>query len=348
MPNHMKQVNWIALPLLAAALAACGRSEPHAVAAARAPLHGAVYLVRDSVVPAVLDAVGVAAPVERAVVSTRLMGTVTEVNVHEGDTVRTGQVLARLDARELAAKETQSGAAIAEAEAVYRDAQTQAARMRALYADSAAPKAQLDAAETGLARAEAAVQAAHAGASELAAVSTYAVLRAPFAGVVTQRFVDPGAMAAPGAPLIAVENSARLRITVTAPPAAVRGIRRGMTLDASIEGVHAPAVVEGVVPNPDGSLYTVNALVDNRRHTFLPGSSATLALVQGTRHALLVPAAALVVQGDLTGVNVVTAGGTELRWVRSRPAADGRVEILSGLRAGERVLVESVTPESAS
>lgn len=347
MPN-MKQVTWIMLPLVAAGVAACGSSEPKAEAAARAPVHGAVYVVRDTVVPSRLDAFGVAAPVERATVSTRLMGTITEVDVHEGDTVRTGQVLARIDARDLAAKQAQTSAAITEAEAVYKDAQTQAARMRALYADSAAPKAQLDAAETGLARAEAAVNTAHAAAAEVEAVRTYAVLRAPFHGVVTQRFVDPGALAAPGAPIVAVENSSRLRISVTASPAAVHDVHRGMTLDATIEGVHTPAVVEGVVPNPDGSLYTVNALVDNRRHTFLPGSSASLALVQGTRHALFVPAAALFTQGDLTGVHVVTQSGSELRWVRTRAATDGRVEILSGLRPGERVLLETVTPETAS
>ena len=79
------------------------------------------------------------------------------------------------------------------------DAEVQAGRIRALYADSAATRAQLDQAETGLARADGrAWPAARGMAAELAATASYAEVRAPFAGVVTRRFVDPGSFAAPG------------------------------------------------------------------------------------------------------------------------------------------------------
>ena len=133
-----------------------------------------------------------AEPVRRATLSTRLSGAVTAVLVQEGARVRQGQVLARIDDRDLRARQTQVEAGIAEADAVHQDAQTQARRMQALYADSAATRVQLDAAETGLARAEAAERAARGAAQELEATRDYAEVRAPFAGVVTQRFVDPG------------------------------------------------------------------------------------------------------------------------------------------------------------
>ncbi|WP_434478449.1 biotin/lipoyl-binding protein [Gemmatimonas sp.] len=106
--------------------------------------------------------------------STKLMGTVTAVLVHEGDAVRSGQVLVQIDARDLNAKANQAAASIADAEAMQREAAAHAARFTALYNDSAATKAQYDAAQTGLARANAGLQAARAGASELEAVRSYA------------------------------------------------------------------------------------------------------------------------------------------------------------------------------
>ena len=332
--------------LLLAGLAACGGApdEERPAAAPPARVAGAVVTVRDTTLAAAFDAAGTAAPLQQATLSTKLMGTVTAVLVHEGDVVAAGQPLVRIDARDLAAKSAQVGASIAEAEAVQRDALVQANRIRALHADSAATRAQLDAAETGLARAEAGVRAARAAAGELGAVSSYATIRAPFAGVVTRRLVDPGAFAAPGAPLVSVQDASRLRITATAAPDAVRGLRRGQSIAATVEGRPLTATVEGVVPAASGNLYAVNALVPNPvaaggGGAILPGSAATLALPLGTRAALVVPAAAVTREGDLTGVTLRTAAGDETRWVRLGRAVGDVVEVTAGLRAGDRVVV---------
>lgn len=322
------------------ALAACGGAEhegPVREAAAAQPA-GTIYIARDSVVPASSEASGIAEPVAQATVSTKLMGTVLAVLVKEGDRVRAGQVLARIDARDLDAKRRQVQAGIAGAEAMEREAQLMAARMRALYADSAAPKAQLDAAESGLARAEAGVEAARAGEAELDAVAGYSVIRAPFTGVVTQRFVDPGAFAAPGAPLVSLQDDSRLRLSVTIAPSMARTVRRGARVDAAVEGVPVTAIVEGVVPTAMGSLYTINAIAENRDGGLVAGGSATVAVGEGTRHALLVPTAAIRREGELTGV-ALRRGTTTTRWVRLGRTFGESVEVLSGLTAGDTVLV---------
>ena len=300
---------------------------------------GVLYTVKDTALESSFEASGTAAPLRQATLSTKLMGTVLQVLVREGDVVAAGQPLVRIDARDIAAKQSQVAASIAEAEAMERDARTQAGRMRALYADSAATRAQLDAAETGLTRAEAALRAAHAGAAELGAVSDYATIRAPFAGTVTKRFVDPGAFAAPGAPLIAVQDGSRLRISASATPDVASRLRPGQPLAATIEGQAVSAVVEGLVPAQAGNLYVVNATVANPGGRILPGSTATLRVPLGTRMALAVPGDAVTRQGDLTGVTVRTAAGDETRWVRLGQAAGGFVEVNGGLRAGEQVVV---------
>lgn len=322
----------------AALLAACGGEDTPAPAAAATAPAGTVVAVVDTTIAATFAASGTAQPLQQATLSSKLMGTVTEVTVHVGDLVRAGQVLARLDTRDLAARDAQVRAGIAGAEAAQREALQHATRIRALYADSAAPRMLLDQAEAGLARAEAGLAAARAQQAELAAVADYGVIRAPFAGRVTQRFVDPGAMAAPGAPLLAVEDASRLRISVSAAPAAAARLRAGSPVGATIEGRAVTATVEGAAPVM-GNLYTVNALVANADGALPSGGAAQLLLPDGTRAALLVPAAAVVRQGDLVGVRVVTAGGSELRWVRLGAAAGDQVEVLSGIGKGDRVIV---------
>lgn len=331
-----------ALMVLAGGMAACGGEPEHAEETVESAVaEGEAWTVRDTMVAATFDASGVARPMADATLSTKLMGQVVEVSVREGDVVAEGQPLIRIDATDLAAKRAQVEASIREAEAVVRDAETQAGRMRTLYEQDAAPKVQLDAAETGLERARARLATARAAAAEVDATAAYAVVRAPFDGVVTSRFVDPGDFAAPGAPMVTVLDAGTLRIAATAAPDVVAGLTRGDTLQAWIEGRPVPAVVEGVVPSAAGNLYTVNALVENQGRRFLPGSAATLELPQGSRTAVLIPAEAVIRRGDLAGVRVQTPEGATLRWIRLGQPVDGRVEVLAGLGPGDVILVPS-------
>ena len=234
------------LPLCALAFAACHPKSPAAPlpAANVAPTRTVPLVVHDTTIGTALEASGTAAPVREATLGTRLMGSVTEVLVHEGQRVRQGDVLARIDARDVNAKGTQAAAGLAQAEAMYENARIQISRLRALYADSAAPKAQLDDAEAGLARAEAGVHAARGAAAEVDAVRSYAEIRAPFDGVIVKRYVDPGAFVAPGAPMIGIEDASRIRLSVTVAPSDARGIVSGTRLVARIEAQPARAIVE--------------------------------------------------------------------------------------------------------
>jgi len=330
----------------AALLAGCGGESPAADAAPAQPLAGAQVVVRDTMLPATIEAAGTAEPFQQATLSTRVMATVEAVTVREGDRVAAGQVLVRLDTRDLDARQAQVEAGLAEAQAVEREAEAMAVRIRALFADSAATKVQLEQAETGLARAQAAVRTARAGAAELAAVRSYAEVQAPFAGIVARRHVDPGALAAPGAPLMTVEDASRLRVEVTAAPEHVRGLGRGSVVGVLVEGHPVRGEVEGVVRAQAGNMAQVNVVVANPDRGFLSGSSAVVLLPRGTGAALVIPAAAVLRQGDLVGVEVVVADRAERRWVRlGRSLPDGLVEVLSGLSAGDVVLVRVSAPD---
>ena len=221
-------------------------------------------------------------------------------------------------------------------------------RIRALYADSAATRAQLDAAETGLARAEAGLEAAQAAASELGAVSSYSVVRAPFAGIVTKRFVDVGAFAAPGAPLVTIQDVSTLRIGANTTPDIARGLHRGQTLTALVEGTPVRATIEGVVPAVAGNLYTINALVAESQLRDPRRQQGDARVPTGRRRGLVVPAAAIAREGDLTGVTLRTAQGDERRWVRLGRAIGDMVEVTAGLRTGDRVVLQTARGASAA
>ncbi len=327
---------------MAVAVAACGRdaAPPRETVP---PATGQAVAVTDTVAPAYFEASGTADPIARATLSTRLMATVLTVIPVEGAHVRRGDLLVRLDARDLDAKRTQAAAGVAEASAMHDLAAVTAARMRALYADSAAPKAQLDGAVAGLARAEAGLAAARAAAAELAATAAYADVRAPFDGVVTHRFVDPGAFATPGAPLLTVEASDRLRISASIPAGYARGLVPGKSIAARIDGTLFDATLEGIVSS-GGNLYTVNALLSNPGRAHLAGSPATVLVATGTRHLILVPTSALVRQGDMVGVRRRMNGAAELIWVTVGAEMGDRTEVLSGLAPGDSVL----TPTSST
>jgi RND family efflux transporter MFP subunit len=346
------------LTLGALLLAACGpdaAKEPagehraaNAQPTAPARIDGTVLRVQDTTVAATFDASGVAEPMQQATVSTKLMGTVTAVLVREGDLVRSGQALVQIDARDLTAKAAQVAASISDAEAMQAEAATNAARFKALYNDSAATRAQYDAAMTGLARADAGLRAARAAAGELEAVSSYATVRAPFNGVVTMRFADPGAFAAPGAPLLTVQDVSTLRLSAAVGADAVRSLRRGQVIPATIDGESVTATVEGIVPANAGNLFTVNATVANRARTYRAGSSATLMIPVGTTRALLVPRSAIVRDGDLTGVVVHGASRDERRWIRLGAIVGEQVTVTSGLQAGEEIVVPTVGATAAA
>ena len=306
------------------------------------PPAGELYTAHDTTIDASFDAGGAAAPIQQATLSTRLMGAVTEVRVREGDRVAAGQVLLRIDARDLTAKSTQVAAAIAEAVALHDDAVVQADRMRALHADSAATRVQLDAAETALARTRAGLEAAQATATELRAVRSYSVIRAPFAGVVTKRFADPGAFATPGTPLITIQDVSMLRIIATATPTIARELHRGQVVQAQVERVAVQATIEGIIPAAMGNLYTINALIANPGDALLAGSRATLALPTGSRRVLIVPSSTIARVGDLTGVMLHSAQGDDRRWVRLGRALGDMVEVTAGLRSDDRVVVPAV------
>lgn len=266
---------------------------------------------------------------ERATLSTRVAANVRAVHVREGDRVRAGQLLVSLAADDLAG-------ALRAAESALAAASAQERRIRVLAAERAATPAELDVATSQRAQAQAAVAAARANLS-------YAAIRAPFAGTVQARRVEPGDLVGPGQPLLDLEGDG-LELAASLSEAEARGVAVGRTVRFSAGTVKGEAVVVALTPGGDPLSHRrgLRARIGRADPSLRSGAFARL-LLEGAPEAgeaarTFVPRSAIVERGDLTGVYVAAGGHAELRWISPGEASGDVVAVRAGLRPDETVI----------
>ncbi|HKB69624.1 MAG TPA: efflux RND transporter periplasmic adaptor subunit [Thermoanaerobaculia bacterium] len=319
----------VSLALLGAAgFAGCRRAQPRREAA-RAPVAVRVAAVRDTSAGGVRAVPGVVAAREAAEITSRSAATVKAVFVSEGMRVRKGQRLAQLDSGELAAR-------ISAAEAALSAASAEKARTDRLAATQAATPREKELADSAAASARAALAEARAGLS-------YVNLTAPFEGRVASVPIHAGDHVQPGEKLIALESDAGFEAQASIEGGAIADLPAGSTVAVRVDGIPdpVPAVVRTVSPAGDREthrfLLRANLPADPRLRSGLfasvevPDSSAP--------PRRIVPAAAVVERGGLTGVFVVDEGKASLRWIDVGPRRGDEVEVRAGLAPGDRVVL---------
>ena len=271
----------------------------------------------------------------RATIATRMAANVRDVHVHEGERVRAGQLLLSL-----AGEDVRGG--LAAAEAGLAAARAHEGRIRALHAERAATPSELEMAVAERARAEAAVAAAQASLS-------YSDLRAPFAGTVQARRVEPGDLVGPGRPLLEIEGG-ELELVASLTEAEAAGLAIGASLPFQAGARRGTAVVTALTPGGDPLSHRrgVRARVTAVDGELRSGTFARLEVPESAakgeaRRDTWVPRSALVERGDLTGVFVADGGRAALRWVSLGEPVGDHVPVRAGLRAGDVVVDEPGT-----
>lgn len=335
-------------PLRSLALLVLGASAFIGAPANAAPLASTQAAAATSPSSAAFD--GVVEAVRQTVIAAQVAGAVVQLEVKAGDRVRAGQLLLRIDARAAdqtaVAGDAQARAARATQEVAAKDY----ARQQQLFAQQFISQAALDraSAEHQAAQAQAAAQLAQAGVARTQ--TGLHVVRAPYAGIVAQVPVTLGEMALPGRALVEIYDPVALRVAASVPqsvaaswtPATLPRIELPGLPEASRWPV--PARVEKL-PTLDPATHTVQirAELPAGLQGVAPGQFARLwlSLPGGREPSLWVPAQAVVRRAELTGLYVLDANGRPLlRQVRLGRSDGNRVEVLSGLTAGERVATE--------
>jgi multidrug efflux pump subunit AcrA (membrane-fusion protein) len=221
-----------------------------------------------------------------------------------------------------------------------------AARHKAAAADVERAGAEVQALQAKRQQIFARIEAAKAEVSSARVMHGYARITAPFSGVVTTKHVDVGALAAPGTPLLTLEDSRRYWLEAAVPESQAALIRRGQSLPVSVEAaaLSVIATVSEIVPAADPTTRTTLVRVDLPDSPRLRSGFFGRAWVPvGRRQAIQVTRQAVIERGQLQGVYVVGQDDiARFRLVRTGQARRDRVEILSGLTGGEKVVLAGV------
>lgn len=305
-------------------------------------------------------------PVRQSVLTAQTNGRVLTLAVAAGASVRAGQVLLRVDDREVAAALQAGDAGVAEADAAARQAELTLARQRSLAQSGFLSPAAVEQAETQRDAAAAAARQARARQSQAQVARGFASVTAPFDGRVLATHVEPGELAQPGRPLVTVYQPERLRAVVSLPVGALRGLPPPERLELHLDdGRRVKPVSSEILPGADPVSQTLTWRLllppqtdrGTGAEALRPGQAAELHLapdptggaapVAGSTAAAApstptVPAQALLRRGELTAVYVATPEGFSLRLVRVGPEIGARVTVLAGLAAGETVALDPV------
>jgi RND family efflux transporter MFP subunit len=333
--------------ILLSGLAACGSPEPPKPAAVpESGLKTAAVEMRD--VELTYTAEAVVEAVRQSTVAAQIAGRIVELRFDVGDYVKKGEVIARIDERAASQAVAASEAQVRQAEAALRNARAEFERSRQLVAQKFLSQAALDKAEAEYKAAQARVTALLAGAGQAQTERSFATIFAPYSGLVSARHVELGEMAVPGKPLMTGFDPGTLRVTATVPQAQIAAIQAGakarVEVPSSARWVEATQLT--VIPAADPRTHTTQVrlgLPADVRGIY-PGIYARAHFVTGRTAALLVPRAAVLQRSEVTAVYVIPeSGAPQLRQIRLGTAGDEHaVEVLAGLRPGERVALEAV------
>lgn len=360
----------ISLLPLVVILSGCGGSENHPMAATKAPAVSVqIATVCGQEWADAYEATGTVRAHTATVLSSRVMAYVRQAAVQVGDRVKEGQELVTLDAQDLDSNVRRAEAAEAEVRSSFREADNGVAgakanldlaqstfrRMEELASKKSISSQEFDEASARVKSAQAAYDMAGARRSQLDSklvqveqeirsariMRDYTRISAPFSGVVTAKSVEPGNLAAPGAPLLTIEREGAYRLEASVDESKLPFVKTGQTVDVSLETLdrRITARVSEIVPAVDSASRSYTVKIDlPALPNVRSGMFGRARFPMGARKVLTVPALAVVERGQLQSVFVIEDGFARNRLVTTGKRQPNAVEVLSGLSEGEKVV----------
>ena len=365
----MKKKQLFVIPIAVWLLTSCGGEQHANQGEELAPVAVTTATVDTVDWPSVYEATGTVRARTTATLSAKVMGYVREVTVDAGDHVNKGQLLVRLDSRDLDAAYQRAKAGLEEARSATVEvanaihaakaqldlAQATHRRMKDLFDKKSISDQEFDEVSAKLRMAEAnhqmalskreqlskKIQQAEQGVRAAAVMKSYAEITAPFSGMVTSKMVEPGNLAAPGTPLLRIEQAGVYRLEAQVEESRLPHVRVGQKVEVELEALDrsTPARVSEIVPAVDAAsrafLVKINLSRIPRLRSGLFGKAR---FETGARQVVAVPPDAVLTQGQLQSVFVVENGRARGRLVTLGSRWDDEFEVLSGLSSGETIV----------
>ncbi len=274
-------------------------------------------------------------------IAPRMTARIIEIKVNAGDKVRKGDVIARLDERDIRAQENAALAALAGANAQANRAKADEQRIRSLYSKEAATREKFDAVVAQAKETQAAVNQATSTVSEIRSHLADTLLLAPFDGVVVKRLQEPGDMGLPGVPVVTLQTPKGLRLEANVPSTCAGLYRTGMAVTVRIDalGQTTPGQIDEISPEVDPQTRTqLIKIALPAIEGLQPGFFGWLEQACDQHETLLIPASAVQHIGQLEVVQVLSEGRPVMRHIRTAKTFGDQIEVVSGLHAGETVI----------
>ena len=301
-----------------------------------------IVAVRELRRPRYETAVGSVKPVHEVAVAAKILAVIEEMRVSAGQQVRAGDVLVVLDDEALVARLRQAESAAGAAQAAAERAELDLGRAERLRQQNAVTQAQLDEAVAAARATKADLLRAQQAVEEARVMRSYATLSSPINGIVVDKRAEPGDTAAPGQVLVTLYDPTQMQMVASVREGLASRLKVGEEVPARLEnlGIDCHATVREIVPESQAATRTFLVKVTGPCPPGVTsGMFGRISVPLDEELLLVVPDRAIHRVGQLTMVDLVVDSHVERRAIRLGRAIDGDREVLSGLRAGDRVMV---------
>ena len=306
----------------------------------------ATMVVAPSVEPRERRWDGVVQAVNQATLAAQTGGRIVALPFDVNDVVQAGDVVARFTDVEQRSGRAQAEAALRAARAQAAEAEADQRRLADLAARQLVARSQLDQATARRDATRAALAAAEAAVAQAGEQVDYTVVRAPYAGIITERHVEVGETVSPGQPLLSGLSLGQLRVEAQVPQADLAAIREHKAATVRLADGREIAAREVIVfpaTDPRSQTATVRVELPETETGLQPGNLVGVRFKLGDAERLMVPDTAVVRRSEIVAVYVVSPEGRiGLRQIRVGEASGGRIEVIAGLAAGETLALDPV------
>lgn len=275
---------------------------------------------------------------ETTLISSRILARIEKINVRAGHQVTQGMPLIVLENSDLMSQVAQAKSQLASLQGSMAEAKNALQRIQNLKQQGLASNADLDQAQAMFTRLSGEIQTAVQGQREAEAALAYSKILAPISGRIVDRKAEPGNMATPGQPLLALYNPMSLLIEANVRESLATKLTLGQKLSVDIDslGLQVPATISELVPAADPNAHSFLVKADIEFNEQLrPGMFARLQIPMEAESVILIPRKLVDSFGQLDRVWVVNQGTLSRRFVRLGEIVDDQVEVISGLKTGE-------------